>query len=98
MGSYHAGKLLAPTGSRRESRFDAACPPCQSSTAASAPWRCTPSTMSACARTSSSSQSVAVGIGSSSELGWIEQYSVETTPQPPSALTARIAASDSGRA
>jgi hypothetical protein len=32
------------------------------------------------------------GSGASSELGWIEQYSVQTTPQPPSALVSRMAA------
>ena len=31
-------------------------------------------------------------VGLSSELGWIEQYSVQTTPQPPSALMPRSAA------
>jgi hypothetical protein len=42
------------------------------------------------ARTSWSSQSDAVGYGSSSDDGWIEQYSVQTVPQPPSAYGADI--------
>ena len=44
-----------------------------------------------------SSHSDAHGRGESSELGWIEQYSVQTTPQPPSALVSRMAATVFGR-
>ena len=44
-------------------------PPCQSSTPASDPCRCTASVISACARISLSSHSEANGSGESSELG-----------------------------
>ena len=44
-----------------------------------------------------SSHSECEGSGASSELGWIEQYSVQTTPQPPSALVSRMAATLLGR-
>ena len=46
-------------GGTRVVRFMTEPPPCHSSMPASAPWRCTASVMSACERTSSSSQSVA---------------------------------------
>ncbi len=37
------------------------------------------------------------GKGESSDVGWIEAYSVHTTPQPPSAFALRMAARVSGR-
>ena len=67
-------------------------PPCQSSTPASAPWRCASSVISRSARTSSSSQSRAETDGYSSVSGLIEQYSVHTAAQPPSAFMPRNAA------
>jgi hypothetical protein len=48
-------------------------------------------------RVSPSSHRLAKGAGMSSDVGWMEQYSVFTTPQPPSALMPRIAASVAGR-
>ena len=42
------------------------------------------------------SHSRANGWAASSEVGWTEQYSVQTTPQPPSAFVPRIAASIRG--
>ena len=86
------------SGGSRLARFIALAPPCQSSTPASAPWRCTASVESACERTSSSSHSRAKGSGASSELGCTEQAPVQTTPQPPSALVSRKAARTRGRA
>ncbi len=85
-------------GASREVRFTAAAPPCQSSTAASAPWAWTASVITAWARISASSQSEAKGKGLSSDEGWTEHAPVETTPQPPSALVARKAARTCGLA
>src|ERR1035441_7711407 len=48
-------------------------------------------------RTSPSSQMRAAVYGYSSASGWMEQYSVKTTPQPPSALVPRKAALAPGR-
>ena len=59
-------------GGMRLLRFITEPPPCHSSIPASAPCLCTASVISACERTSSSSQSVANGSGASSELGSIE--------------------------
>ncbi len=59
-------------GAMRLVRFMTEPPPCHSSMPASAPSLWTASVMSACERTSSSSQSVAKGSGASSELGSME--------------------------
>ena len=72
-------------------------PPSHSSTPASAPCECTASVIRALSRMSFASHSRAKGWAASSEVGWTEQYSVHTTPQPPSALVARMAASIRGR-
>jgi len=85
-------------GATRLVRFIAAAPPCHNSTAASAPWAWTASVISAWARISASSQSVAQGNGLSSEEGSTEVAPVETTPQPPSAFIARKAARTRGAA
>ena len=83
--------LGASVGSRL-SRTVAIAPPCHSSTPASAPCACTASVISRSDATSSSSHRREETYGSSSEVGEIEQYSVHTAPQPPSAFMPRCAA------
>ena len=83
---------LGASGGSRLSRTFAFAPPCHSSTPASAPCACTASVISRSAATSPSSHSRAETYGSSSEVGEIEQYSVQTAPQPPSAFMPRCAA------
>ena len=60
--------------------------------AASAPCSCAPSVISRSARMSPSSQSRAETYGYSSHSGLIEQYSVHTAAQPPSAFIAAVGA------
>jgi hypothetical protein len=73
-------------------RFAALSPLCTSSIPASAPWAWTASVSSAWAAMSASSQSRPSTYGVTSVEGWISTSSVHTTAQPPSALTARMAA------
>ncbi len=86
------------SGASRLVRLKTEAPPCQSSTPARLPWRCTASVISAWLWISDLSQSRAIGSGLSSEVGWIEQAPVQTTPQPPSALVSRNLARTRGRA
>ena len=96
-GSEAVGRLCGPRDVSRDCRLEERNPPCQSSTPASAPCACTASAITAMLRASPSSHRLAKGAGMSSDVGWMEQYSVFTTPQPPSALMPRIAASVAGR-
>ena len=72
-------------------------PPCQISTAASEPCSWSMSHIRLRFRTSPSSQSLALTRCVSSLSGAIEQYSVHTVPQPPSAFIARKWAWKPGR-
>ena len=76
----------------RDSRPSAYTPPCHSWTPASAPCSCALSVISDSARASSSSQRRAETYGVSSDSCVIEQYSVHTAAQPPSAFMPRKAA------
>ncbi len=77
------------SGGSRDSRASAYRPPCHSSTPAREPCRCASSVISRSARASSSSHSRADTYGDSSVSGLIEQYSVHTAAQPPSAFIPR---------
>ena len=68
----------------------------QGSNPARAPCSCTCSAIRARAGMSRSSQSRPSVYGDTSELGWISTSSVQTTAQPPSALTPRMCASAVG--
>ena len=91
-GSCSDASWLGASGTARDSRVSTWMPPCQSCTPASAPWRCASSVIRRSARASSSSQSRAETDGYSSVSGLIEQYSVQTAAQPPSAFRPRNAA------
>ena len=91
-GSYSLAIWLGASGTVRDSRPSTWMPPCQSSTAASAPCECASSAIRRSARTSPSSHRRAEMNGYSSLSGLIEQYSVETDAQPPSALMPRCRA------
>ena len=79
----------APRAGTRLSWPQAFGPPCQISTAASEPCSWSMSHIRLRFRTSPSSQSLALTRCVSSLSGAIEQYSVHTVPQPPSAFMAR---------
>ena len=79
----------APRAGTRLSSPHAFRPPCQISTAASASCSWSMSHIRPRLRTSPSSQSRALTRWMSSLSGPIEQYSVQTAPQPPSAFIAR---------
>ena len=78
-----------PRGFERDSMQGAWGPPYQSSMPASPPKWCTRSHIAPRLRTSPSSQMRAETRLVSSDSGWMEQYSVQTAPQPPSIFTAR---------
>ncbi len=83
---------VGATRTDRDSPFRLDAPPWYSSRPTSAPWECTASTVSASARASASSQTLAATAGTSSASRDTGAYSTHTPPQPPSALIARNAA------
>ena len=85
-------RLHGPIGAWRLMRLPAAIPKWASSQPASAPCRCTRSTISCCAGRSSSLHSRTAGNGLMSLQASTIMFSVHTTAQPPSALVSRIAA------
>ena len=96
--SMYRGKMLSsksdaicegPRGVARDSMHGACGPPYHSSIPASAPYSCRRSHIAARLRTSPSSQIRADTREVSSDSGWIEQYSVQHAPQPPSAFMPR---------
>ena len=87
----------APRAGTRLSWPQALGPPCQISTAASEPCSWSMSHIRLRFRTSPSSQSLALTRCVSSLSGAMEQYSVHTVPQPPSAFMARKWAWKPGR-
>ena len=87
--SKSEGICEGPRGLARDSMQGACGPPYHSSMPASPPNLWTRSHIAPRLRTSPSSQIRAETRLVSSDSGWIEQYSVQTAPQPPSILTAR---------
>ena len=90
------GLWPAAIGASRLHRLAPWMPLCTGSKPASAPWACTRSVIRRSAGMSESSHSRPSAYGDVSELGWISTSSVQTTAQPPSALTPRISASAVG--
>ena len=88
-GSASLAIWETPRGTQRDSMQGACGPPLPKTTAASAPKEWTASHIRARLRTSQSSQRRAETRWLSSDSGWIEQYSVEIAPQPPSAFMPR---------
>ena len=89
--SWEAMSEEDSAGSRDSQPFET-LPPCQSCTPASAPCSCASSVMSRRLRTSWSSKSWAQTKPATSAWGLIEQYSVQTAAQPPSAFVPRCPA------